>query len=120
MPPTRLYSTQEAADYLGIHLQTLRYHIYDKQHLAADYEIGGNLAFTQETLDEFRKRHQAADGYTMAEAAAYLGVKFTWMRYHVYVSKRITPDGRRLNAWVFTQETLEAARREILDAGAEG
>ncbi len=113
--PTKLYSTQEAAAYLGIHLQTLRYHLYDKQHLAADYEIGGNLAFTQATLDAFRAQHQTADGLTMAEAAAYLGVNFTWLRYHVYNSKRIQPDGRRGNAWIFTPATLDAARRELLD-----
>ncbi len=112
--PTKLYSTQEAAAYLGIHLQTLRYHLYKQQHLQADYEIGGNLAFTQATLDAFRTQHQTADGLTMAEAAAYLGVAFTWVRYHVYTSKRIQPDGRRGNAWVFSITTLDRARAELL------
>lgn len=112
--PPKLYSTAEAADYLGMHPQTLRYHVYDKGHIEADFEISGNLVFTQATLDEFKRKHQTADGMTMAEAAAYLGVAFTWMRYHVYNSKKIQPDGRRGNAWVFKQETLDQARRDLL------
>lgn len=110
---TKLYSTNEAAAYLGIHLQTMRYHL-KREHLNPDYEIGGHLAFSQSTLDKFRQRRQAETGYTMVEAAAYLSVKFTWLRYHVYISKRIKPDARSGNAWIFTQTTLDAVRAEML------
>lgn len=109
----KLYSTAEAAEYLGIHPQTLKYHIYDQHHLAADYESGGNLLFLQSTLDSFRAAHQA-EGLTMKEAAAYLGVNLTWLRYHVYTSKQITPDGRRGNQWVFSRQTLDDARQRLL------
>jgi hypothetical protein len=110
----KLYSTAEAAAYLGIHVQTLKYHLYDQQHLAADYESGGNLLFLQSTLDAFKAAHQA-EGLTMQEAAAYLGVKLTWLRYQVYTAKDIQPDGRRNNQWIFTPQTLDDARRRLLN-----
>ena len=110
----KLYSTAEAAEYLGIHPQTLKYHIYEKGHLAADYESGGNLLFLQSTLDAFKAAHQT-DGLSMSEAAAYLGVNLTWLRYHVYTSKQIVPDGRSGNRWVFSRQTLDDARARLLD-----
>ena len=109
----KLYSTAEAAEYLGIHVQTLKYHIYEQKHFAADYESSGNLLFLQETLDAFRAGHQA-EGLTMTGAAAYLGVKITWLRYHVYTAKGITPDGRRNNQWIFSRQTLDEARNRLL------
>ena len=110
----KLYTTAEAAEYLGIHVQTLKYHIYEKGHLAADYDAGGNLLFLQSTLEAFKAAHQTA-GLTMKEAAAYLGVKSTWLRYHVYTSKKLLPDGRRGNQWIFSQQTLDDARRRLLN-----
>jgi hypothetical protein len=110
----KLYSTAEAAEYLGLHVQTLKHHVYKKKHLAADYEIGGNLLFLQSTLDTFKAAHQA-DGYTMQQAADYLGVSLRWMRYHFHVAKDIAADGKRDNAWVFTIATLDDARQRLLD-----
>jgi hypothetical protein len=51
----------------------------------------------------------------MKEAAAYLGVGDTWLRYHVYTSKQIAPDGRRGNRWIFNRQTLDDARRRLLN-----
>ena len=106
----RLYSTVEAAAYLGVNPETLRYHIYDKQHIQADYTIGRDLAFLEETLDAFRQKHQA-QGLTIKEAALYLGIDVTVVRYHVYTSKRLKPDGKRGTAMVFFLETLDSLKR---------
>jgi len=110
----KLYTTAEAAEYLGIHIQTLKYHIYEQQHLAADYDAGGSLLFLQSTLDAFKILHQS-EGFTMTEAAAYLGVNPTWMRYHVYTSKKLAPDGRRGNQHTFSRQTLDDARQHLLN-----
>jgi hypothetical protein len=109
----RLFSTAEAAEYLGIHLETFKYHIYRMKHIEPDYVVGRELAFLQETLDQFRAKHQAK-GYTMQEAAEYLGVSFTLLRYHVYNSKKLAPDGKRGNANTFSKETLDQFKREVL------
>jgi excisionase family DNA binding protein len=113
MSKPKLFSTAEAAEYLGIHVQTLKYHIYEKKHLAADYESGGNLLFLESTLDAFKAQHQA-EGLTMREAAEYLGVAFTWVRYHVHTSKQLKPDARRGKQWVFSKQTLDDARERLL------
>lgn len=58
LPPT-LYTTAEAAAYLGIVLDTMRYHLYrvdEGRKLRPDFTIAGRLLFTQETLDAFRAR----------------------------------------------------------------
>lgn len=109
----KLYSTAEAAAYLGVHLQTLKYHL-QKEHLAADYEVSGNLLFLQSTLDAFKATHQA-EGLPMQQAADYLGVSVRWLRYHVHTAKDIAPSGKRDNAWVFTPQTLDEARQRLLN-----
>lgn len=47
-----LYSTQQAADYLGIALPTLKHHV--KRGNIIPTKIGKTLVFTQEQLDEFK------------------------------------------------------------------
>jgi DNA-binding CsgD family transcriptional regulator len=105
----KLYSTAEAAEYLGIHLETLKYHIYDQKHIEPDYTIGRDLAFLQSTLDDFKAKHQAK-GLTMKEAAEYLGVNVSWIRNHVYNTGKLVPDGKSGTTHVFSMATLEAAR----------
>lgn len=112
MSKPKLYSTAEAADYLGIHVQTLKYHIYDMNHLAADFEVSGNLLFLQSTLDAFKAAHQS-EGLTTREAAEYLGVEYIWLRRRIH--RQIQPDGKRGNQWVFSKATLDDARRRLLD-----
>ena len=46
-----IYSTAEAAEYLGISVQGLKHHIYVAKDLEPDGKIGRSLFFTQATLD---------------------------------------------------------------------
>lgn len=115
----KLYSTKEAAEYLGIHPQSLKYHMYTMQHIAPDAELAGSLVFTQETLDEFRRKYMDEAGYTMREAAEYLGVSLRWVRYQFHTAKKLKADARRRGEWVFFQSTLDAARAELLPPGDE-
>lgn len=112
MSKPELYGTAEAAEYLGMHVQTLKYHIYDMHHIAADYEVGGNLLFLQSTLDAFKAAYQA-EGLTTREAAEYLGVEYIWLRRRIH--KQVQPDGKRGNQWVFTKQNLDSIRESLLN-----
>jgi len=48
----KLYSTQEAADYLGISLSTFKYHIHIAKNIKPQ-KVGRSLVFTQDQLDDF-------------------------------------------------------------------
>lgn len=103
---TRVYGTTDAAAYLGISVDTLKYHIYNKQHLAPDQTVGRELVFYQATLDEFKRKHQT-EGFTLAEAVEFFDVPLAWLRKHLYYTKRLKPDGKRRTQLVFKSETLE-------------
>lgn len=49
----KLYSTREAAAYLGIGVSALKYHVYVAGNLTPR-KVGHSLVFTQEQLDEFK------------------------------------------------------------------
>jgi excisionase family DNA binding protein len=53
------FSTKEAAKYLGISSNTMRYHIFYAKNIEGQ-KIGNSLIFTREQLDEFKavKRSQ--------------------------------------------------------------
>lgn len=53
------YTLTKAADYLGCHFKTLRYHLKEG-HIREDKRIGVNLVFYKSTLDRFKagKRKQ--------------------------------------------------------------
>ena len=53
--PERLFSTAEAAEYLGLKVETVKYHLYQSGHLKADVVLGRTLGFYQSTLDAFRE-----------------------------------------------------------------
>jgi excisionase family DNA binding protein len=53
--PERLFSTAEAAEYLGLKVETVKYHLYQSGHLKADVVLGRTLGFYQSTLDEFKQ-----------------------------------------------------------------
>ena len=52
--PERLFSTAEAANYLGLKVETVKYHLYQSGHLKADIVLGRTLGFYQSTLDRFK------------------------------------------------------------------
>ena len=56
---TMNYKIKEAAEYLGVHPESLRR--WEKQGLISPMRTpGGYRIYTQEQLDEFRKRNTAA------------------------------------------------------------
>ena len=50
-----LYSTAEAAKYLGVHIQTLKYHVYRGN--VRPVKVGKTLVFPQDVLDQFLTQH---------------------------------------------------------------
>ena len=50
----KLYSLKEAAAYLGLKPETVRYHVYYSGYLKGQ-KVGHSLVFTQEELDRFKQ-----------------------------------------------------------------
>ena len=48
-----LYSTQEAAEYLGLSLSAIKDHVHAAGNLQPQ-KVGNSLVFTQEQLDQFQ------------------------------------------------------------------
>ena len=48
-----LFSTAQAAEYLGLSVSSMKYHLYSAGDLTADIKVGQALLFTRETLDRF-------------------------------------------------------------------
>lgn len=115
MNDRHIFGTKEAAEYLGITPQTVRWHINEKADLTPDRRIGGRfLVFTRETLDAFLEGREPdldlPPLYTTAEAAEYLGLTTDGLRYHLNrVDERtLHPDHTIAGRLLFTRETLDA------------
>jgi excisionase family DNA binding protein len=52
-PPVRVYSTEQAAEYLGVSIDTIKTHVHRMKDLQAE-KVGPALYFTQEELDRFK------------------------------------------------------------------
>lgn len=50
-----LLSTNEAAEFLGLSVATVKYHIYTSKQLVPDAKIGKTLVFRRSTLEAFQK-----------------------------------------------------------------
>lgn len=50
----KLYSTREAAEYLGLSIPGLKYHLYQARDLTPQ-KVGKTLVFTCSELDRFRQ-----------------------------------------------------------------
>lgn len=49
-----VFSTREAAKYLGISFNTMKYHIHYAKNIQG-VKVGNSLVFTRTQLDEFKK-----------------------------------------------------------------
>lgn len=50
----KLFSTAEAADYLGLKLSTMKYHVFTAGNVRFQM-VGNSLVFIRSDLDEFKK-----------------------------------------------------------------
>ena len=57
----KLFSTQEAAEYLGMTISGVKYHVYESKLLKGQL-IGKTLVFTQKQLDNFKNNDQRPAG----------------------------------------------------------
>lgn len=51
----RLFGTVEAAEYCGLTVAGLKWHIYVRKNLVPDLKVGQALVFRQSTLDAFNE-----------------------------------------------------------------
>lgn len=58
----QIFSTVEAAEYLGVSVPTVKYHLYVAKDLEPDTELGGRLVFTKATLDHFNEHVRREPG----------------------------------------------------------
>lgn len=49
----QIFSTREAAEYLGISFNTMKYHIHYAKTVEGQ-KVGNSLMFTRDQLDEFK------------------------------------------------------------------
>ena len=54
MERERIFSIAEAAEYLGVKYETIKYYLYKAKTLKPDITLGGVNGFYQSTLDRFR------------------------------------------------------------------
>jgi excisionase family DNA binding protein len=60
MNSSALFTVREAAQYLGVSVRTIKYHIYESGDLAPDLQVGKTLVFRRETLDRFKRSRRPA------------------------------------------------------------
>lgn len=115
MDETKLFSTQEAAGYVGVSLRTLKYYVYNKK-MIEPLTVGHSLVFTKAMLDDLKvKLH--GEGLTIEEAAAHLNVDERWIRSQVFETGRLKPSGnKRGKSHLFTLASVEALRPYIRES----
>lgn len=114
-----IYGTKQAAAYLGMDYSLFRYHLYEMGHIEPDLRVGKTLAFTKQTLDRFKELYQAEDGYTVKQAAQYLGVEVSWVRHHIFNTRLLVADAKRGKKAIFHQDTLDAIKERFLQKPQE-
>lgn len=100
-----LYTFTQAAEYLGLHTQTLERHQRDGR-LTADYQFeNGERAYTQETLDAYRRRWQS-QMLTAEEIQDLFGITRETFWYHFRKKRNIQHDAKRGRAECFSDAKI--------------
>lgn len=105
MSDETLYSASEAAEYLGIHKQTLE-KLQRSGRLKRDFiTSGGHRVYKQKTLEEYRTRWQS-NRLSFDEIASIFGITKDAVHYHFRRKRSISPAGFRRGAMVFRPSTV--------------
>jgi hypothetical protein len=54
----KIYNTQQAAEYLGFSISSIKYHVYIAKDIKAKM-FGNSLMFTKNSLDRFSKNRRS-------------------------------------------------------------
>ena len=104
-----LFSTKEAAVYLGIAARLMNYYVLTTKEIKPDHVVGGTFIFKRTSLDDYLK--DQAENMDTIRAAKYLGITLQRLQYYLYTlqpeAERLKPDGYRKERPYFTKATLE-------------
>ena len=123
-----LFSTEEAAEYLGVHLNTVKYH-HKAGRLPSEL-IGNSRVFKKADLDRFQETKQEGGQaqeqpaapespskqlYSLAEAAEYLGMDINALKYHAFTVNTIFSQliGNARVFWKADLDHFQANKRGI-------
>jgi len=108
-----LFTATEAAEYLGLHKQTLE-KLQRVGRLQYDFKFeNGERAYKQNTLDAYRLRWQS-NMMTFNDIADMFGISRDAVIYHFRRKRVVSSAGRRGRAWVYGPDSV------IMVARAEG
>lgn len=108
----KLYSTIEAAEYLGCYKDNITYHRM-KGNLEG-VRIGNSFGYTMEELERFKSQFQA-EGLTKKQIAEEFGVTPSLISYYQQKG-RLEPLGKSGQSWVFAREDVERVLADRRDA----
>lgn len=115
-PEKTLFSTKEAAEYLGMPLQTLKHQLHNVNppEIQADELVGPTLVFKRESLDKYLQDRR--DNFDTIQAAEYLGIKKEQLYYLMFYMKpeeaRLQSDMKRGDHHIFKKETLDRLKEQ--------
>lgn len=93
-----------AAEYCGMHKETLAYH-RRQGHLQPDDIQAGAAIFTKATLDTFLAKYRSDEGMSKKDIQAEFGIPASVVQYHMD-KKGLTPERKNGNTWMFDRETV--------------
>ena len=106
----QIYSTAEAAEYLGLSEISVKKYIHESKRLVPDKLVGHSYVFTQATLDAFKKKR--GDHLLSSRAAAHeLGVSMTTFRK--YTNEGLLEAIQVRNAYRFDPEDVALLKKTL-------